>query len=50
LPAISSISGSSRAAALTSNPATCRAFAAAYNGPGYRANRYDEKLAERMAG
>jgi hypothetical protein len=37
-------------AALTSNPATCRAFAAAYNGPGYRANRYDEKLAERMAG
>lgn len=37
-------------AALTSNPATCRAFAAAYNGPGYRTNRYDEKLAERMAG
>jgi hypothetical protein len=36
-------------AALTSNPATCRAFAAAYNGPGYRVNRYDEKLAARMA-
>jgi len=37
-------------AAITSNPVTCRAFAAAYNGPGYRAYRYDEKLAERMAG
>jgi hypothetical protein len=36
-------------AAITSNPVTCRPFAAAYNGPGYRANRYDEKLAERMA-
>lgn len=35
--------------ALSSNPVSCRAFAAAYNGPGYRANRYDEKLAERMA-
>lgn len=33
---------------LTSNPATCRPFAAAYNGPGYRANRYDEKLAAVM--
>jgi hypothetical protein len=32
-------------AALTSNP---RAFAAAY-WPGYRVNRYDEKLAARMA-
>lgn len=36
--------------ALTSNPATCRAFAAAYNGPAYRKNRYDEKLAAVMAG
>lgn len=35
--------------ALTSNPATCRAFAAAYNGPAYRRNRYDQKLAEAMA-
>ncbi|NML93816.1 N-acetylmuramidase domain-containing protein [Novosphingobium olei] len=36
-------------AALTSNPETCRAFAAAYNGPSYRKNRYDEKLAQEMA-
>lgn len=36
--------------ALTSNPATCRAFAAAYNGPAYRKNRYDEKLAAVMGG
>lgn len=36
--------------ALTSNPATCRAFAAAYNGPAFRKNRYDEKLAAVMAG
>lgn len=35
--------------ALSSNPASCRAFAAAYNGPAYRKNRYDEKLAARMA-
>ncbi|WP_292960579.1 N-acetylmuramidase domain-containing protein [Novosphingobium sp. UBA1939] len=35
--------------ALSSNPASCRAFAAAYNGPAYRKNRYDEKLAQRMA-
>jgi hypothetical protein len=36
--------------ALTSNPATCRAFAAAYNGRAYRKNRYDEKLAAVMGG
>lgn len=36
--------------ALTSNPATCRPFAAAYNGPSYRKNRYDEKLAAVMGG
>lgn len=35
--------------ALSSSPVSCRAFAAAYNGAGYRANRYDEKLAARMA-
>jgi len=35
--------------ALTSNPVTCRAFAAAYNGPGYRRNKYDEKLAKEMS-
>lgn len=35
--------------ALSSNPVSCRAFAAAYNGPGYRRNRYDEKLAAEMA-
>ena len=33
---------------VTSNPASCRPFAAAYNGPGYRKNRYDEKIAARM--
>ena len=37
-------------AALTSNPVTCRPFAAAYNGPRYRLNRYDDKLAEEVAG
>jgi len=37
-------------AAVTGNPVSCRAFAAAYNGPGYRVNRYDEKLAAEMAG
>lgn len=37
-------------AALTSNPETCRPFAAAYNGPGYRRNRYDIRLAAEMAG
>lgn len=36
-------------AALTSNPETCRPFAAAYNGPAFRKNRYDEKLAREMA-
>lgn len=34
---------------ITSDPATCRPFAAAYNGPGYRKYRYDEKIAARMA-
>lgn len=34
--------------ALSGDPAACRAFAAAYNGPGYRTNRYDEKLAAEM--
>lgn len=33
---------------LTGNPDTCRPFAAAYNGPGYRRNAYHEKLAEAM--
>lgn len=34
--------------ALSRDPATCRAFAAAYNGKGYAQNRYDVKLAEAM--
>lgn len=34
--------------ALSADPATCRAFAAAYNGPGYRENAYDTKLAKAM--
>lgn len=34
--------------ALSTNPADCAAFAKAYNGPGYRQNRYDEKLAAAM--
>ncbi|MGJ0236997.1 N-acetylmuramidase domain-containing protein [Novosphingobium fluoreni] len=33
---------------LSPNPVTCRAFAAAYNGPGYRQYVYDEKLAAAM--
>ncbi|WP_225205098.1 N-acetylmuramidase domain-containing protein [Novosphingobium huizhouense] len=36
-------------ALLTSNPATCKPFAAAYNGAGYRRNLYDERLAAEMA-
>lgn len=35
--------------AVTSNPNTCRAFAAAYNGPRYAVGRYHEKIAARMA-
>lgn len=35
--------------ALSSNPASCAPFAAAYNGPGYRQNNYDAKLAQAMA-
>lgn len=35
--------------AITSNPETCRAFAAAYNGPGYRQFNYHAKIAARMA-
>jgi hypothetical protein len=35
--------------ALTSNPASCAPFAAAYNGPNYRQNSYDTKLAKAMA-
>jgi hypothetical protein len=34
--------------ALSTNPADCAPFAKAYNGSGYRQNRYDEKLAEAM--
>ena len=34
--------------ALTSTPGTCAAFAAAYNGPGFRKFAYDEKLAHAM--
>ncbi|WP_226018099.1 N-acetylmuramidase domain-containing protein [Novosphingobium sp. FKTRR1] len=34
---------------LTSNPETCRPFAAAYNGPRYAVGGYHVKLAERMA-
>ena len=34
---------------ISADPETCRPFAAAYNGPGYRKFRYDEKLAARMA-
>lgn len=34
--------------ALSTDPATCVAFAKAYNGPGYKQNRYDEKLAAAM--
>lgn len=33
---------------LTGNPATCAPFAAAYNGLGYKANAYHEKLAKAM--
>jgi hypothetical protein len=33
---------------LSPNPVTCRPFAAAYNGPGYRKFSYDEKLAEAL--
>lgn len=33
---------------LTGNPETCRAFAAAYNGAGYRKNAYHAKLAAAM--
>jgi len=33
---------------LSTDPATCRPFAAAYNGPGYRKYSYDTKLAEAM--
>ncbi len=33
---------------LSPNPVTCRPFAAAYNGPGYRKFAYDEKLAAAM--
>ncbi len=36
--------------ALSSNPVSCRAFAAAYNGSGYRTNAYDVKLAKAMEG
>lgn len=35
--------------AVTSNPETCRAFAAAYNGPGYARFDYHTKIARRMA-
>lgn len=34
--------------AISRDPATCRAFAAAYNGPGYARYRYDERLAAAM--
>jgi hypothetical protein len=34
--------------ALSPDPATCRAFAAAYNGAGFRNFKYDDKLAEAM--
>lgn len=34
--------------AITSNPETCRAFAAAYNGAGYAKGGYHIKIAERM--
>lgn len=34
--------------ALSTNPADCVAFAKAYNGPGYRDNNYDQKLAAAM--
>lgn len=34
--------------ALSSDPADCAAFAAAYNGPAYVRNHYDRKLAEAM--
>lgn len=33
---------------LSTNPEHCRAFARAYNGPAYEANRYHAKLAEAM--
>lgn len=33
---------------ISPNPVTCRPFAAAFNGPGYRAFAYDEKLAGAM--
>jgi hypothetical protein len=37
-------------AALSANPDDCRAFARAYNGPGYEANgAYHVKLARAMA-
>lgn len=35
--------------AITSNPETCRPFAAAYNGPGYKRFDYHAKIAARMA-
>lgn len=34
--------------ALSTDPETCRAFAAGYNGPAYARGRYHEKLAEAM--
>lgn len=34
--------------ALSTDPADCVAFARSYNGPNYRQNRYDQKLAEAM--
>lgn len=36
--------------ALSENPADCVEFASRYNGPAFRKNRYDEKLAEAMRG
>jgi hypothetical protein len=34
--------------ALSADPSDCALFAKRYNGPGYKQNRYDEKLAEYM--
>jgi len=36
--------------ALSDNPSDCVEFASRYNGPAFRVNRYDEKLAEAMQG
>jgi len=34
--------------AISTDPVTCRPFAAAYNGPGYRAGGYDVKIAKAL--